>query len=65
MIVRCTWHKPIPIYLREKPPFEDKRVSDGICEECVKELFERAGMLAEGEKIDDPKQVGDLERRAQ
>ena len=44
MIVRCSWHKPIPIYLREKPPFEDQSVSDGICKECFRKMFEDAGM---------------------
>ena len=52
MIVRCSWHKPIPVYLREKPPFEDKRVSDGMCEACMRELFEKAGMKVEAREGD-------------
>ena len=52
MIVQCTWHKPIPIFLRDKPPFEDNRLSDGICEECVRQLFEPAGIKAGAEKND-------------
>ena len=53
MIVRCIWHKPIPIYLRDKPPFEDRRVSDGMCEECMREMFENAGIKLEDGKDDD------------
>jgi len=52
MIVRCIWHKPIPIYLRDKPPYEDKRVSDGMCEECMRKMFKAPGMKVEPRKIE-------------
>jgi hypothetical protein len=62
MIVRCSWHKPIPIYLRDKPPFEDRRVSDGMCEECMRVLFREAGMKMEARegKTGDPESEIDL-----
>jgi len=57
MIVRCIWHKPVPIFLRDKPPFEDKRVLDGMCDERMRELFEKAGMKADEQENDRSDQV--------
>jgi hypothetical protein len=57
MIVRCIWHKPLPIYLRDKPPLEDKRISDGMCETCMRKMFKEAGMKvkARGDDTREPK----------
>jgi len=37
MIIQCSWCKR---KMGEKPPIEDKRITHGICSECVNKLEE-------------------------
>jgi hypothetical protein len=53
MIIRCAWHKPRPIILGEKPPLEDRRFTDTVCDECL------ARILPQQEKVSlDPATAG-------
>jgi DNA-directed RNA polymerase subunit RPC12/RpoP len=40
MIVICAWCGK---KLGEKPPYDDKRVTHGICAKCAKKMEEEAG----------------------
>jgi hypothetical protein len=39
MIIVCAWHRPEPIVLGEKEPYEDRNITGGICEECREREF--------------------------
>jgi hypothetical protein len=47
MIVLCSWciREGKPSFIREKPPYEDTRISHGICDPHETELRARAETL--------------------